>query len=101
MVEDAADDVWLCDEADDTHLAGASGADEWIDLVDAAQQVGPALTGSLDGGGGRLGLIRTFGLAGAGLASRGPTSLSPGSIGVEAVMVVGLPTCGEFGARAS
>jgi hypothetical protein len=93
--------VWLCDEADDTHLAGASGADEWIDLVDAAQQVGPALSGSLDGGRRCLDLIPAFGFGGAGLAVDGPTSLAPGGIGVEAVMVVGLPTCGEFGARAS
>ena len=51
MVEDALDGVGLCDEADDAHLAGALGADEGIDLVDAAEEVRPSLSCCRNAGG--------------------------------------------------
>ncbi|MGH7362882.1 MAG: hypothetical protein ACREKA_03975 [Candidatus Methylomirabilales bacterium] len=41
MVEDAADRELVRDEGDDGHLAAATGAGEWIDLVDLADQPRP------------------------------------------------------------
>ena len=79
MVEDAADDVWLSDEADDAHGAGAPGADEGVDFVDAPQQVRP----SLAHGRGRCSLRLGVVLGVAGLVS--PT-LAPGGIRVASIV---------------
>lgn len=43
MIEDAADDVGLGDEADHAHGAGASGTEHGIDFVDTAEQICPSL----------------------------------------------------------
>jgi hypothetical protein len=81
VVEDPLDDVRLCDEPDDPHGAGAPGADEGIDLVDAAQEIGPALARGRGGGSGRN-------LGGVDLDASGlnTAALASGGIGVEAMV---------------
>ena len=42
VLEDAADDGGLSDDADHAHRCGTAATDERINLVDAAEQIGPA-----------------------------------------------------------
>jgi hypothetical protein len=45
VLEDPLDHPRLGDERDDPHLPAATGADEWVDLVDAADELRPAAAG--------------------------------------------------------
>ena len=55
MMEDLANHRWVQDEREDPHLGTAFWAEQGIDLVDLANELGPRSAESLPLGGGKFG----------------------------------------------
>jgi len=91
VMEDAVDGVASSDEADDVHRGRAPGADERVDLVHPAEEVGPTLA-QRGSGRPRKGLLFEIGVGASNATVPVAPPFAPGGTGVVAVVMVGMPT---------